>query len=279
MPTASSPSPVVASTHPRPPQYGPRGTGSSAEIACSAVDFGAPDTEPGGPAASISSRQPTPVAQPARHGRDEVHQSRVLLLLEQRVDPHRARTAHVRQVVAHQVGDHHVLGDVLVEHLRRAVAAVPLIGALVTRSPARRRNSSGEAETTQPVAGVEHARVGRRVAAGEDGRERPRVGVRAERRGQHPAQVDLVDLALAHELAHRAARRRGRRAPSSEVAHGPVGPAQGARRFRQRTRRGGGEPVGVPGALERDDDHPGAGSRGGRARTGRRRGRRPRPGR
>jgi len=58
MPTARAARPVSASTHPMAPQYGPRGTGSSLFSRVSALDFGAPVTEPGGKAAASSSGQP-----------------------------------------------------------------------------------------------------------------------------------------------------------------------------------------------------------------------------
>src|SRR5690606_18407749 len=60
MPTASSPVPRSASTHPMPPQYGPRGAGSRSPMIRMALDLGAPVTEPGGKAASSSSGQPAP---------------------------------------------------------------------------------------------------------------------------------------------------------------------------------------------------------------------------
>ena len=47
MPTASSPVPRSASTQPTAPQYGPRGAVSSSSMIRSALDLGAPVTEPG----------------------------------------------------------------------------------------------------------------------------------------------------------------------------------------------------------------------------------------
>ena len=57
--TASSASPVSASTQPKAPQYTARGAVSSASIRRRAAILGAPVTEPGGKVAASSSGQPT----------------------------------------------------------------------------------------------------------------------------------------------------------------------------------------------------------------------------
>ena len=85
----------------------------------SALDLGAPVTEPGGKAAASSSGQPAPSAQLAAHGGDEVDQPRVLL--DRRTGRGRSRVpvAQTRpEVVADQVDDHHVLGVVLLQQVR-----------------------------------------------------------------------------------------------------------------------------------------------------------------
>ncbi len=122
MPTASSPVPRSASTQPMPPQYGPRGAVSRASMIRRALDLGAPVTEPGGKVAASSSGQPAPSAQLAAHGGDEVDQARVLLDGAQLGDGHGARGADPAEVVADQVDDHHVLGVVLLQQVRRGAA-------------------------------------------------------------------------------------------------------------------------------------------------------------
>ena len=68
MPTASSPVPRSASTQPMPPQYGPRGAVSSASMIRSALDLGAPVTEPGGKVGGEQLR-PAGASGAARRGR------------------------------------------------------------------------------------------------------------------------------------------------------------------------------------------------------------------
>src|SRR5690606_37832853 len=66
IPTASAAVRLSASIHPTAPQYGPRGSGSSASMMRTADDLGAPVTEPGGKVAANSSGQPAPRASRAR---------------------------------------------------------------------------------------------------------------------------------------------------------------------------------------------------------------------
>ncbi len=83
----------------------------------SADDLGAPDTDAG--EGGLEQRGPQrggpreTGAQASRHGAHEVGEAGVLLDREQVGDLDGPRVAHALEVVAHEVGDHHVLGPVL----------------------------------------------------------------------------------------------------------------------------------------------------------------------
>ena len=75
--------------------------------------LGAPVIEPPGNAARSRSSASAPGSSVADHGRDEVMDGRVALEREQLRDADGAGRAHARQIVAHQVDNHQVLGAIL----------------------------------------------------------------------------------------------------------------------------------------------------------------------
>ena len=197
MPTASSARRRSASTQPTAPQYGPRGTVSSASISGRRAGLGRAGHRPGREGRGEQVGPAQAAAQPAPDGRDEVHQPGVLLDGEQRghrrpspwPPPVRGRCAPGRRSSRSRRGP------------CRAGPSAVRAGALdrargSTVSPSRRRKSSGDADTTStPCVGQRaRPRVRRRVAAGEQPGEAAQVGGRRQRRGQHPAEVGLVDV-------------------------------------------------------------------------------------
>ena len=75
--------------------------------------FGAPDTVPAGSVARSTSIGPRPDPQPAGHLRREVHHVAVPLERQQLVDLLGAEVDDPADVVAGEVDEHHVLGDLL----------------------------------------------------------------------------------------------------------------------------------------------------------------------
>lgn len=161
-----------------------------------ALDFGAPVTEPGGNAASSSSGQPARLGQLAAHGGDEVDEARVLLDHAQFGHGHAAGGADDPQVVADQVDDHHVLGVVLVEEVRLgAPGPLDRPGLDDPAVPAQEQLGRGRRDLHAVVREPDGARVRRRVPAREEGGEGVHIGARGYGRGQHAAEVGLIDLA------------------------------------------------------------------------------------
>ena len=91
----------------------------------SALDFGAPETDAGGNVAAKISAHVTPGASVASNGRDQVHESWVLLKLTQRRDVDTAGSCDPTEVVAGHVDDHDVLGPVLLRDVVGAAARCP----------------------------------------------------------------------------------------------------------------------------------------------------------
>ena len=75
----------------------------------SALDFGAPLTDPGGNVAAKIAAHPTSGLEPADDGRDEMDEAGVGLDPAQRRDLDRSRLADPAEVVADEVDDHDVL--------------------------------------------------------------------------------------------------------------------------------------------------------------------------
>ena len=176
----------------------PRPTGSSRAMWSIAASLGAPVTDPPGKVARSSSARPTSGAQRARDGRDQVPHPGHRRLGHQRRHVDAARLAHAAEVVALEVDDHDVLGAVLGAVGDRAAAPrpgrVPLIGIVSTHRPCVRRNSSGEADTTDhpsPCKSIAHAPA----TGASRGSSAPRIA--RERRPQVLDEVDLVDVAAA----------------------------------------------------------------------------------
>ena len=75
--------------------------------------FGAPVIDPPGNAARSRSSASVPGLELADHGRDQMMDGGVALEREQLGHAHGAGRADARQIVAHQVDDHQVLGAIL----------------------------------------------------------------------------------------------------------------------------------------------------------------------
>ena len=193
-------------TRPSDPVYAPRGSGSSAAMACSAARFGAPVTEPGGKVAESRSAVPTPsvsspctvetrcqtpecgctssssstVTVPGRQTRD-----RSLRIRSTIITFSAASLAEARSIAA-PVG---VRG------------AVPLIGEVVTRRPRTRRNSSGLKLATILIPGplTRAAYAGSQCGGHPREERRHRLG---QRRMQSEAEVELVEVAAVDPADH-----------------------------------------------------------------------------
>ena len=119
--------------------------------------FGAPLTVPAGSVARSTSMGPRPVAQLARHLRGEVHHVAVALERHQLVDVDGAEAGHPPHVVAGQVDEHDVLGDLLGVLAQLAGhPAVVLVGAATAAG-------AGDRPGDHLVAQHLHHRLGRRA--------------------------------------------------------------------------------------------------------------------
>ena len=146
-----------------------------------ARSLGAPVIDPPGNAARSRSSASTPGVEIADDGRDQMVDRGVALEREELGDAHRARRADARQVVAHQVDDHQVLGAILGalgQRLARARAScsgptprgrVPLIGRVSTWP---RGVDAQEALGRR----AEHRRIGQVEERGERRRRCARAG-------------------------------------------------------------------------------------------------------
>ena len=157
--TTLSSSPAAGEANPIAPVNTSRALDSSSSITPTAAIFGAPVTEPGGKLARSRSASSVPGRRSAATSETRCQTPGCASTPAQlrHVDGSEARDA--AEVVADEVDDHHVLGAVLgaVRELgpsASAVAAtrrrVPLIGRLLTTSPRRSRNSSGDRLATAP---------------------------------------------------------------------------------------------------------------------------------
>ena len=151
IPTASSASSLSASTQPMAPQYGPRGEVSRSVIAVRALDFGAPETDPGGYVAANTSRHVAP------------SRSRPLTVETRWTSPgwsSKAQSASTDTVPGQHTPDRSLRMRSTIMmfsawsfgSICSRVAAVPLIGLVTSRSPRRDRKSSGDALTTSTPA-------------------------------------------------------------------------------------------------------------------------------
>ena len=167
--------------------------------------LGAPDTVPAGSVARSTSIGPLPSAQLARHLRGEVHHVAVALERHQLVDLLGAELHHPADVVAGQVDEHDVLGDLLrVLAQLGGQAAVLLVGAAPAagagdragRSPCRRAAAPSARATspTRVTLGVAHeVHVRARVHLAQHPVDVERVGVEVEVEALR--QHDLEDVA------------------------------------------------------------------------------------
>ena len=119
-------------TQPKQPANTPRGSALESCRIVIAESFGAPVMLPAGNVASSRSPTRRPRGEPARDRAHELVDGRVRLDLEQAVDAHRAGLAHPREVVAHEIDDHDVLGALL-------LARAQLRGERGVRRRGRRR--------------------------------------------------------------------------------------------------------------------------------------------
>ena len=138
------------------------------------------------------------------------------------------------------------------------MAAVPLIGPLVTTPPSTRRNSSGDAVTTHTSPGTcTPPAYGAGLPAPSTRAERTRVGLARERGAQDAAEIRLVDVTFLDVRPHAAdrvdvpgtveRRRPGRRRPGRSTRRSTTG-SRGVRRRANRHAR--------TRALEVADDRP-----------------------
>jgi hypothetical protein len=106
------------------------------------------------------------------------------------------------KVVAHEVYDHDVLGDVLLCQVDPGSA-----GSLDRRGPhpiastAQIQLRRGRRNVKTHVRQTDQALVRSRVCVGEPAGQRKKIWTSADRRGQHAAQVDLVDGSCGDALA------------------------------------------------------------------------------
>ena len=174
-----------------------------------AATFGAPVTDPQGKVAPEEVGQVGVGAQPRRDRGGELPDRAQPLHLEERPGLHRPGRRHASQVVAEQVGDHHVLGTVLL----RGEEPEPHRLVLLRETPAPRRSLHGPGD--HRVSAPEQEELGRgrdhRAGAGPDVGRVPRSlcaaqpQVEGERVAVQPApeterQVHLVDRAGGHGL-------------------------------------------------------------------------------
>src|SRR5690606_16011682 len=138
---------------------------------------------------------------------DEVDQPRVVLDRTQVEHGDRPRAAHPLQVVTDEVGDHDVLRVVLRREVRGTGAgALDRPGGDVTVRHREEELGGGGDDPHRPVARpaghVDHpaarCRVAGREVAGQGGGVGLVVVGGAERGAEHPAQVGLVDVAVAY---------------------------------------------------------------------------------
>ena len=170
--------PRSASTQPTPRSTGRAAPVSSASMIRSALDLGAPVTEPGGKVAPSSSGQPTPARSSPRTVDTRCTRPGCCSTRAQVGHGHRAGRADPPEVVADQVDDHHVLGAVLVQQVRRGAAgALDRAGldgpAVAAQEQLRRRGDDLDAVRGQ----ADRAGVRRRVAGASSGGQRVHVGV------------------------------------------------------------------------------------------------------
>ena len=236
--TASSAVPASASTQPTAPQYGPRGAVSRSSMIRSALDLGAPVTEPGGNVAARSSGQPTPARSSPRTV--ETRWTRPGVLLDGaagRGPSTRAGPADAAEVVADQVDDHHVLGVVLGQQVRRRSAgALDRAGRRAGRRRGAGRARARRWRSSHARAGGAVAAYGRRVAAGEAVAQAERVacrvglGARGPGRGW-PGRRRRARWARAGSATARDVRRAG---PARSASRRGGSRTSGRRRHRRR---------------------------------------------
>ena len=151
-----------------------------------ARSFGAPVIDPPGNAARSRCSASMPGLELSDDGRDEVMHGGVVLEREQLGDAHGARRAHARQIVAHQVHDHQVLGAVLGALGQRLAERGVVLGTDAARARALDRPRLHEAVAVHAkealrrradhvhVGRLEERRKRRGVARPEPRVERPR---------------------------------------------------------------------------------------------------------
>ena len=148
-------------------------------------------------------------------------------------------------------------------------AAVPLMGADETTLPSTRKYSSGEADTIQ-APGIacrrgdhDARRVPGGVASRQDVRQGDGIGarrLREQRCAEHPAQVDLIHVALADVGPDRLDSSQVPRLVQRRLPRRLLGSAPRALDLPRFPHAGAafdiGEPPGVDPSLERRDHHP-----------------------
>ena len=146
--------------------------------------FGAPVIEPPGNAARSRSSASVPGRELADDGRDQMMDGGVVLEREELGHAHRARRADARQIVAHQVDDHQVLGAILRALGQRLAQRGVVLGADAARPRALDRPRLDVAAALDAQEALRRRAHHRHVGKVEEGRERRRVPRRS--RGRTP---------------------------------------------------------------------------------------------
>ncbi len=146
---------------PMAPPYGPRRSPSSSAMACMARTFGAPLTVPAGKAARRASKASRSGAEPAVDLADEVHDVAEALDGAQDRDGHGAGLRHAADVVARQVHEHGVLGQLLLVGAQLLLQGEVALRVLVARPRAGDgpRDDLAVADTDQQLGRGAHQRL------------------------------------------------------------------------------------------------------------------------
>ena len=132
-----------------------------------------------------------------------MHQTRMVLEDAQVGHGHRAGACDPPEVIADQVGDHHVLGHVLGTKLRGHPArALDGAGGDGAAPSAQEQLRAGGHHPDTSGRQIHDPRVRGGVADLEPGVQCPRIGVGGEGGGQHAAKIDLVDVTGGDELPY-----------------------------------------------------------------------------